>query len=69
MDQDRYCGPVEMGHSSISMKEAKQTVPEPEKFSITQFIDQVKKVRRLRSLSYIQRQQTFLFKNNLPLKG
>jgi len=35
MDQDRYCGPVEMGHSSISMKEAKQTVPEPEKFSIT----------------------------------
>ena len=44
MDQDRYCGPVELGHTTISMKEAKQTIPEPEKFSTTQIIKQSKKV-------------------------
>lgn len=44
MDQDRYCGPVELGHTIISMKEAKQTVPEPEKFSATHIIKQTKKV-------------------------
>jgi len=63
MDQDRYCGPVEMGHSSISMKEAKQTVPEPEKFSITQFIDQVKKPcgELLFGLSYLPTAQRLSF--------
>ena len=44
MDQDRYCGPVELGHTIISMKEAKQTVPEPEKFAATHIIKQTKKV-------------------------
>ena len=44
MDQDRYCGPVEMGHTDITLKEANQIVEEPEKFSTTQFIKEKRKV-------------------------
>ena len=44
MDEDRHCGPVEMGHTDITLKDAKQTVEEPVKFSTTQFITQNKKV-------------------------
>jgi len=49
MDQDRYCGPVEMGHTFITLKEANQIVEEPEKFSTTQFITEKRKV----TLGYI----------------
>ena len=45
MDQDRHCGPVEMGHTHITLKDAKQTVGEPEKFSTTQLISPSKKVK------------------------
>ena len=48
MDQDRYCGPVEMGNTVITLKEAKQTVEEPEKFSTSQFIKETKKVIEVR---------------------
>ena len=44
MDQDRHCGAVEMGHTTITLKDAKQTVEDPVKFSTTQFIKQTKKV-------------------------
>jgi len=33
MDQDRHCGAVEIGRTTISLKEAKQTVEDPVKFS------------------------------------
>jgi len=33
MDQDRHCGSVEMGRATITLKEAKQTVEDPVKFS------------------------------------
>ena len=44
MDQDRHCGAVEMGHTTITLKDAKQTVEDPVKFSTEQFIKQTKKV-------------------------
>ena len=44
MDQDRHCGAVEMGHTTITLKVAKQTVEDPVKFSTAQFIKQTKKV-------------------------
>ena len=44
MDQDRHCGAVEMGHTTITLKDAKQTVEDPVKFSTAQFIKQTKKV-------------------------
>jgi hypothetical protein len=44
MDQDRHCGAVEMGHTTITLKNAKQTVEDPVKFSTAQFIKQTKKV-------------------------
>eukprot|EP00090_Calanus_glacialis_P010852 TRINITY_DN19311_c0_g1_i1.p1 TRINITY_DN19311_c0_g1~~TRINITY_DN19311_c0_g1_i1.p1 ORF type:complete len:476 (+),score=146.04 TRINITY_DN19311_c0_g1_i1:93-1520(+) len=43
MDQDRHCGAVEMGHTTITLKDAKQTVEDPVKFSTAQFIKQTKK--------------------------
>ena len=46
MDQDRYCGPVEVGHTTITLKDAKQTVADPEKFATTQFIKQTTKVNQ-----------------------
>jgi len=33
MDQDRHCGAVEIGRAGITLKEAKQTVDDPVKFS------------------------------------
>ena len=44
MDQDRHCGAVEMGHTATTLKDAKQTVEDPVKFSTEQFIKQTKKV-------------------------
>jgi len=63
MDQDRYCGPVELGHTTISMKEAKQTIPEPEKFATTQIIKQSKKLfgELLFGLSYLPTAQRLSF--------
>jgi len=63
MDQDRYCGPVELGHTIISMKEAKQTVPEPEKFAATHIIKQTKKLHGelLFGLSYLPTAQRLSF--------
>ena len=46
MDQDRYCGPVDVGHTTITLKDAKQTVAAPEKFATTQFIKQTTKVNQ-----------------------
>jgi len=43
VDQDRYCGPVEIGSTSITIKEAKQTGPDPDKFSSTQILNPPKK--------------------------
>ena len=44
MDQDRHCGAVEMGHTTITLKNAEQLIEDPVKFSSTQFIKQRKKV-------------------------
>ena len=44
MDQDRHCGAVEVGNTSITLKEAEQMVEDPVKFSTAQFIKQRKKV-------------------------
>lgn len=44
MDQDRHCGAVEMGHTTITLKEAEQLVEDPVKFSTSQIIKQRKKV-------------------------
>jgi len=43
IDQDRHCGPTELGSTSVSLKEAKQLVTDPDKFSSTQFINPPKK--------------------------
>eukprot|EP00092_Neocalanus_flemingeri_P010742 GFUD01011571.1.p1 GENE.GFUD01011571.1~~GFUD01011571.1.p1 ORF type:complete len:482 (-),score=142.60 GFUD01011571.1:172-1617(-) len=63
MDQDRHCGPVEMGHTSITLKDARQTVGEPEKFSTTQFIQETKKDcgELLFGLSYLPTAQRLSF--------
>ena len=47
MDQDRHCGAVEIGKASITLREAKQTVEDPVKFSAHSPIIQTKKVRKL----------------------
>lgn len=52
MDQDRYCGPVEMGHTAMTLKEAKQTVEVPENFSTSLFLKEAKKVIFRYSLSF-----------------
>ena len=44
IDQDKHCGPVEIGSTSISLKQAKQTMADPSKFSTTQSLIQNKKV-------------------------
>ena len=44
MDQDRHCGAVEMGHTTITPKDAEQLTEDPVKFSSAQFIKQRKKV-------------------------
>ena len=51
MDQDRYCGAVEIGHCNITMKEAKQISSEPERFTATQLIEPANKVRWNTNLS------------------
>eukprot|EP00092_Neocalanus_flemingeri_P098151 GFUD01125160.1.p1 GENE.GFUD01125160.1~~GFUD01125160.1.p1 ORF type:complete len:477 (-),score=153.45 GFUD01125160.1:207-1637(-) len=63
MDQDRHCGSVEMGHTSITLKDAKQTVEEPEKFTTTQFIKETKKDcgEILFGLSYLPTAQRLSF--------
>lgn len=38
MDQDRHTGPREIGRSVVSLKEAKQTVQEPERSTLTLFL-------------------------------
>ena len=44
VDQDRHCGPVELGTTAVSLKEAGQARPDPDKFSATQFLLAPKKV-------------------------
>lgn len=63
IDQDRHCGPVELGNTSISLKEAKQTGPDPDKFSSTQFLTQPKKDcgEILFGLSYLPTAQRLSF--------
>jgi len=43
IDQDRHCGPVEMGSTNITLKDAKQTLADPDKYSSTQFLNPPKK--------------------------
>jgi len=43
MDQDRYTGPLELGHANVSLKEAKQTVPDPERSTLTLLLTQPKR--------------------------
>jgi len=43
IDQDRHCGPVEIGSTSVTLKEAKQTGPDPDKFSSSQILNPPKK--------------------------
>jgi len=43
VDQDRHCGPVELGATAVTLKEAGQAGPDPDKFSATQFLVQPKK--------------------------
>ena len=64
IDQDRHCGPVEIGSTSVTLKvmimfkmmmmvlvvmiypqEAKQTGPDPDKFSSSQILSPPKKVK------------------------
>ena len=47
MDQDRHCGAVEIGKTSITLREAKQTVEDPVKFSAHSPIIQTKKVSKI----------------------
>jgi len=74
MDQDRYCGPVELGHTSISMKEAKQNIVEPEKFEATHILKQTKRLcgELLLGLSYLPTAQRLSFSlikvNNIKLE-
>ncbi|XP_023337857.1 synaptotagmin-12 [Eurytemora carolleeae] len=43
MDQDRHTGPTELGRATVSLKEAKQTVQDPERSTLTLFLTQQKK--------------------------
>ena len=66
IDQDRHCGPVEIGSTSVTLKvmimfkmmimvlvvmiypqEAKQTGPDPDKFSSSQILSPPKKVKSI----------------------
>jgi len=63
MDQDRHCGAVEMGHTTITLKEAEQMVEDPVKFSTSQIIKQRKKDcgELLFGLSYLPTAQRLSF--------
>jgi len=63
MDQDRHCGAVEIGKTSITLKEAKQTVEDPVKFSAHSPIIQTKKDvgELLFGLSYLPTAQRLSF--------
>jgi len=63
MDQDRHCGAVEVGNTSITLKEAEQMVEDPVKFSTAQFIKQRKKDcgEILFGLSYLPTAQRLSF--------
>jgi len=63
MDQDRHCGAVEMGHTTITLKEAEQLVEDPVKFSTSQIIKQRKKDcgEILFGLSYLPTAQRLSF--------
>ena len=63
MDQDRYCGAVEIGHCNITMKEAKQISSEPERFTATQLIEPANKPSAdlLLGLSYLPTAQRLAF--------
>jgi hypothetical protein len=63
MDQDRHCGAVEMGNTTITIKDAEQMVEDPVKFSTAQFIKQRKKDSGeiLFGLSYLPTAQRLSF--------
>lgn len=63
VDQDRHSGPLELGSTTVTMKEAKQVGPDPEKFQATQIIVPAKKDvgEILFGLSYLPTAQRLSF--------
>ena len=63
MDQDRHCGSLEIGRANISLKEAKQVVEDPVKFSSVCALMQTKKESGeiLFGLSYLPTAQRLSF--------
>ena len=63
MDQDRHCGALEIGKTTITLKEAKQTIEDPVKFSSHSPLIQAKKDvgELLFGLSYLPTAQRLSF--------
>ena len=74
MDQDRHCGSLEIGRVNISLKEAKQVVEDPVKFSSVCALLQTKKETGeiLFGLSYLPTAQRLSFSivkiNNIKME-
>lgn len=74
MDQDRHCGSLEIGRANISLKEAKQVIEDPVKFSSVCPLIQTKKESGeiLFGLSYLPTAQRLSFSivkiNNIKLE-